>query len=161
MPSSNSSKARERLSIMDAITSIIASTSFVTCGDFEVTTEPVSRALWKAVMGDGNGDYTAPDLHQVGEIHWFDAVRFCNRLSEMEGLAPSYENFEWVAHTGYSIPSEAEWRSMINIKHVDNVSMYDGFLSFCWERGEVIYPKYCSFFIIAPKKPQALLHIPF
>ena len=71
---------------------------WVTCGDFKVTAEPVPQALWKAVAVWG-GNYTAPDLHQVGEIHWFDAVRFCNRLSEMEGLAPSYENFEWgIAH---------------------------------------------------------------
>jgi hypothetical protein len=46
---------------------------------------------------------------------WFDAVQYCNRLSEMEGLRPCYtvqgEQVEWPddACPGYRLPTEAEW----------------------------------------------------
>jgi|GEM_PF-3869295 formylglycine-generating enzyme required for sulfatase activity len=47
---------------------------------------------------------------------WLDAARFCNSLSEREGLTPAYqlhadvEGSEWEASAdGYRLPTEAEW----------------------------------------------------
>ncbi|WP_203782035.1 formylglycine-generating enzyme family protein [Paractinoplanes rishiriensis] len=47
-------------------------------------------------------------------VSWWDAVRFCNSLSEREGLAPPYlidgESVVWdEAADGYRLPTEAEW----------------------------------------------------
>jgi formylglycine-generating enzyme required for sulfatase activity len=50
----------------------------------------------------------------VVNVSWWDAVRFCNTLSERDGLAPAYriegESVTWdEAAPGYRLPTEAEW----------------------------------------------------
>ncbi len=47
-------------------------------------------------------------------VNWFDAVDYCNWLSERQGLEPAYTRegdditTNWQA-TGYRLPTEAEW----------------------------------------------------
>ncbi|MEO8613749.1 MAG: SUMF1/EgtB/PvdO family nonheme iron enzyme [Luteolibacter sp.] len=71
-----------------------------------------------------NGDLQ--DMHPVTEINWWDAVKWCNLASEIEGLKPVYHtswNFtaanimrngmtipcaDWAAD-GYRLPTESEW----------------------------------------------------
>jgi sulfatase modifying factor 1 len=52
-------------------------------------------------------------LLPVACVSWLDAVRFCNTLSEREGLVPAYRldaDIEWdAAANGYRLPTEAEW----------------------------------------------------
>ncbi len=51
------------------------------------------------------------------EVSWFDALRFCNRLSELEGRAPVLElgsdpegsDARVLPGEGYRLPTEAEW----------------------------------------------------
>jgi formylglycine-generating enzyme required for sulfatase activity len=50
----------------------------------------------------------------VEKVSFFDALAFCNRLSELEGLEPAYtlqgEQAQWnPAANGYRLPTEAEW----------------------------------------------------
>lgn len=56
------------------------------------------------------------DRLPVEGVSWWDAVRFCNALSQREGLAPAYrlhaggEGVEWdTSSEGYRLPTEAEW----------------------------------------------------
>ncbi|RSM56025.1 sulfatase-modifying factor protein [Amycolatopsis sp. WAC 01376] len=46
------------------------------------------------------------------EVSWPDTLRFCNTLSEREGLTPAYEldSSTWDrSANGYRLPTEAEW----------------------------------------------------
>lgn len=52
----------------------------------------------------------------VENISWLDAVKFCNKLSEIKGLEPSYElvqgerGAEFIqGKNGFCLPTEAQW----------------------------------------------------
>jgi sulfatase modifying factor 1 len=59
---------------------------------------------------------TQADQLPAETVSWFDAIHFCNALSEREGLMPAYdvhahaEQVEWdAAADGFRLPTEAEW----------------------------------------------------
>ena len=76
----------------------------------------VTQELWEAVMGENPSRFKGTQL-PVEQVSWFDCVRFCNTLSELEGLQPAYSigdgdkpNVEWNKDAnGYRLPSEHEW----------------------------------------------------
>lgn len=82
---------------------------------FRLAPHPVTRALFASIRGEAlSGRPRTP----VTEVSWLDAVRFCNLLSESEGLVPCYSvgtdadglDTTWDRSAdGYRLPSEAEW----------------------------------------------------
>ncbi|MCY4420948.1 MAG: SUMF1/EgtB/PvdO family nonheme iron enzyme [Gammaproteobacteria bacterium] len=87
---------------------------------FYLATTEVTNARFAAFMASHHSgsyrgyDLSAPELPVVN-ITWADAVRYCNWLSEQEGLDVVYEerNGTWVAKnpipSGYRLPTESEW----------------------------------------------------
>ncbi|ORT57022.1 SUMF1/EgtB/PvdO family nonheme iron enzyme [Streptomyces sp. CB03238] len=77
---------------------------------------PVTQAWYAHVTGLRPSSAPPGDRLPVEGVSWWDAVRFCNALSEREGLTPAYrfrtdeEGVEWDASAdGYRLPTEAEW----------------------------------------------------
>jgi len=99
-------------------------------GTHEVTQDEYAammdqRPSWFSPNGEG-ADKVAKlktGRFPVDSVTWFDAVEFCNRLSERDGYEPYYsidrvkfENMSYVSArvktvggTGYRLPTEAEW----------------------------------------------------
>ena len=91
-------------------------------------------------MGE-NPSYFKGANRPVERVSWYDAVKFCNKLSQMEGLDQCYtingSDVSWSNRScnGWRLPTEAEWEyaarggqsyKYAGSNNVDEVAWYDG-----------------------------------
>lgn len=85
----------------------------VTIGSFYVDPFEVKQADYQSVMGS-NPSYFNGDELPVENVTWYDAVNYCNKLSEKNNLTPAYiidgNSVTWDrSANGYRLLTEAEW----------------------------------------------------
>ena len=85
----------------------------VTVSSFYIGKYEVTQAEYQELMGSNPSYFKGPDL-PVEQVSWLNAIEYCNKLSESEGLEPAYtvdgQNISWQrSANGYRLPTEAEW----------------------------------------------------
>jgi formylglycine-generating enzyme required for sulfatase activity len=86
----------------------------VTLRSFYVSKYEVTQSLYQSVMNSNPSYFTGIDYRPVEEVSWYDAINFCNSLSQRDRLTPCYMvngtnvtcNFN---ANGYRLGTEAEW----------------------------------------------------
>lgn len=100
-----------------------------TISDFYIGKYEVTQKEWTDVMGNNPSGFQGETL-PVETVSWYDAIEYCNKRSEKEGLTPYYsidksnkdpenvsefDDIKWTISVneganGYRLPTEAEWQ---------------------------------------------------
>lgn len=98
--------------------------------EFSISNTEVTQKLYSSIM-NVNPSYNKNPRHPVERVSWYDAIYFCNKLSEMRGKTPVYSvngttdvrKWNYIPHNGnslgkvswnkkadgYRLPTEEEW----------------------------------------------------
>lgn len=85
----------------------------VTVDSFYMAKYEVTQEEYRKLTGE-NPSKMKGENKPVGNVSWYDAVKYCNKLSLKEGLTPCYSGqgkaikCDFKAN-GYRLPTEAEW----------------------------------------------------
>jgi formylglycine-generating enzyme required for sulfatase activity len=89
----------------------------ITVSSFYMGKYEVTQKEYQEIMGTNPSNFKRDNL-PVERVSWFDAVEYCNKRSQKEGLTPAYSisgtgdnrTVTWnKSANGYRLPTEAEW----------------------------------------------------
>lgn len=85
----------------------------VTLRSYLIGKHEILQSEYVTLMGN-NPSHFKGDKLPVEMVSWYDAINYCNALSEHEGLTSAYiivgKNVRWNREAnGYRLPTEAEW----------------------------------------------------
>ena len=81
---------------------------------YEMLSTEVTQKLYKKVMGTNPSKFKGDNL-PVENVNWYDAVEFCNALSQKMGLTPVYsingnDVTQNTSADGFRLPTVEEWQ---------------------------------------------------
>jgi formylglycine-generating enzyme required for sulfatase activity len=80
--------------------------------DFAIDKTEITTGFFSRIMGNAPSYFKDDTAKPVENVTFVDAALFCNKRSELEGLAPCYIPGSWICDrtkNGYRLPTEAEW----------------------------------------------------
>lgn len=85
----------------------------VSINDFYVSAYEVTQKEYESIMGTNPSNFKGEKL-PVENVTWYEAIEYCNKLSEKNNLTPVYEidgdKVTWNRNAnGYRLLTEAEW----------------------------------------------------
>jgi formylglycine-generating enzyme len=86
----------------------------VAVSGFDMSAFEVTQDLYRQVMGADPSSFQGDPKRPAEGMNWYEAVLFCNRLSERSGFRKAYAikgtkvSCDWSAN-GYRLPTVAEW----------------------------------------------------
>lgn len=99
--------------------------------NFEISKTPITQGVYENIMGE-NPSYFPGVNNPIETVNWYDAIYFCNKLSQSQGYEPVYyvngnryvTNWNYTPHVddsiegeitqnlsanGYRLPAKDEW----------------------------------------------------
>ncbi|MHB9027310.1 MAG: protein kinase domain-containing protein, partial [Candidatus Latescibacterota bacterium] len=79
---------------------------------FQMSETEVTQSQYQAVMGNNPSFFKSSENNPVERVSWFDAIAFCNKLSERAKMEPCYNLSTGAcdfSRSGFRLPTEAEW----------------------------------------------------
>ncbi|MFC1694466.1 SUMF1/EgtB/PvdO family nonheme iron enzyme, partial [Candidatus Latescibacterota bacterium] len=79
---------------------------------FEMSAYEITQGQYETVAGENPSYFSGSDNLPVEDVSRTDILKFCNSLSDKDGLERCYDEDSWdcdFTKNGYRLPTEAEW----------------------------------------------------
>ena len=79
---------------------------------FWMSVTEITQEQYENLTGTNPSYWKDKPTNPVENVSWYDAVTFCNKLSELAGFEPCYDLINWkcdFSKNGFRLPTEAEW----------------------------------------------------